>query len=99
MKVYVRHGEGELMFPSFKEFMSMYRLKFVAPDDLVRRENSDRWVRAGDMPELRGIRDNQRMERHVSAAVWLAVGFFAFALIIKLFTSTHAPLLQTPPHP
>ena len=88
MKVYVRHGEGELMFPSFKEFQTMYRVKFVAPDDLVRRENSDRWVRAGDMPELRGVRDHQRMERHVSAAVWLAVGFFALMVIVRLFASS-----------
>lgn len=87
MKVFVRHGDDELMIPSFKEFLTLYRIKFVTPDDFIRRENSDRWVRVGDMPELRGVKDSQRMERHVSAAVWLAVGFFAFLVLYRLFSS------------
>ena len=86
MKFYVRHDGRELMFPSFKDFQSMYRLKFVGPDDLVRRESSERWVRVGDMPELRlthsqtyglGLRFTQFM--------WLIVGVFALLILVQLF--------------
>ena len=85
MRVYVRHGERELMFPSFKEFQAMYRLKFIAPDDLVRRETSERWLRAGDLPELRGVVEAGRIGRQFTLAMWLMVGLFALVIIIRLF--------------
>lgn len=85
MRVYVRHGDGELMFPSFKEFQAMYRLKFIAPDDLVRRETSERWSRAGDLPELRGVAEAGRIGRQFTFAVWLMVGLFALVIIFRLF--------------
>jgi hypothetical protein len=86
MKVYVRHADGELMFPSFKDFQNMYRLKFVAPDDLVRRENSNRWVKASDLPELRAMHlyDRSGRERAVSVAMWLMLGAFAIVILIQL---------------
>jgi hypothetical protein len=90
MKVYVRHGGGELMFPSFKDFQTMYRLKFVAPDDLVRRETSERWVRAGDLPELRNLRNAEATSRAVTTTVWLTVAGLAFALLIRLFLMSPA---------
>lgn len=90
MKIYVRHGADELMFPSFRDFVSMYQLKFVSPDDLVRRENSERWVRAGDLPELRGMHlyetERRRVARLVQLAVWLLLGAFAVAVLVQLFT-------------
>jgi hypothetical protein len=89
MKVYVRHGDGELMFPSFKEFQAMYRLKFIAPDDLVRRETSERWLRAGDLPELRGVVEAGRMGRQFTLLMWLLVGFFALVILFQLFTLAH----------
>lgn len=86
MKIYVRHGDGELMFPSFREFLSMYNAKFIAPDDLVRREFSDRWIRAGDMPELRAMhlyqrQDNRRFMRLVMILFLLVIaGIFALRI-------------------
>jgi hypothetical protein len=86
MKVYVRHDDGELMFPSFKDFQNMYRLKFVAPDDLVRRENSDRWVKARDLPELRAMHlyDRSGQQRAISTAMWLMLGVFAIVILVQL---------------
>jgi hypothetical protein len=99
MKFYVRHADNELMFPSFKDFQTMYRLKFVGPDDMVRRENSDRWTRVGDLPELRlthsqtygaGLRFTQ--------GTWLLVGVFALFILFQLFFRLK-PMLppETPP--
>jgi hypothetical protein len=85
MKVYVRHGDRELMFPSFKDFQTMYRLKFIAPDDLVRRETSDRWIAAGDLPELRNLSRAERETRYVSTTLYLMVAVLAFALMIRFF--------------
>lgn len=86
MKVYVRHGGGELMFPSFKDFQSMYRLKFIAPDDLVRRETSDRWVPAKDLPELRALHlyDRPAAGRWVGTAFWLMLGLVALAVALQM---------------
>lgn len=86
MKIYVRHGDGELVFPSFNDFQKMYRLKFVSPDDMVRRETSDRWSRAGDLPELRAMhlyQDSGRV-RHLTNAMWLLIGVAAVAVMVQL---------------
>lgn len=88
MKIYVRHGDGqseaELMFPSFRDFQAMYRLKFVGPEDLVRRENSSRWVRARDLPELRALQIYER-SKVASAFRWLlALMLLGAALVIFL---------------
>lgn len=89
MKIYVRHGDGELMFPSFRDFQAMYRLKFVAPDDLVRRETSDRWVRAADLPELRAMRlyerdDTRRFGRLVAVLFLLLLACVLVMRILSL---------------
>ena len=83
MKFYVKHGDGELMFPSFKDFQSMYRLKFIAPTDMVRRENSERWMRAAELPELRLTHsETHGAGRRFTQLIWLAL---AFAVVIVLF--------------
>lgn len=85
MKIYVQHAGGELVFPSFMDFQQMYRLKFVSPDDLVRRETSDRWIRAGDLPELRAMHlyEPSAKARHVTTAMWLLIGLMAVAVMLQ----------------
>lgn len=88
MKIYVRHDDNELMFPSFREFVSMYRIRFISPDDLVRREFSDRWIRAGDMPELRAMhvyhqQDNRKFRRLL---VILFLFFVALIFAYRMIT-------------
>lgn len=86
MKIYVRHADGELVFPSFRDFQNMYRLRFVSPDDLVRRETSQRWMRAGDLPELRTLHlyDRSPRARKIQAALWLMVGLLAVGVMVQL---------------
>ncbi len=93
MKIYVRHGDGELMCPSFRDFQNLYRLKFVAPDDLVRRENSTRWMRAGDLPELRSMHlyDRSGRLRTLTYLLWAMVGVFALAVVVQLFLTLSHP--------
>ena len=92
MKIYVRHAGGELMFPSFKDLQAMYKLKFVAPDDLVRRENSERWIRAADLPELRFAQQNDKAGRQFTMAMYLMVLGLAAALLFRFFFLSPAHL-------
>jgi len=98
MKFYVQHGGKELVFPSFRDFQSMYRLKFVGPDDLVRRENSERWVRAGDLPELRTIHLYERQGGTWSLHLFLLIllGSVAFGVMGQFFFSKSAPVFDSP---
>lgn len=84
MKVHVKErADGmELTFPSFAEFQTLWMRKFISDDDLVRREGSTRWIRAGDLPELRTMKDMAR--GNVQWGVWLTVGVTAFTLIVAL---------------
>ena len=85
MKIHVRHGDGELVFPSFRDFQNMYRLKFVSPDDLVRRETSDRWIRARDLPELRALHlyDRSAPARHLVTGLWLLLGLISLGVMAQ----------------
>ena len=85
MKVYVRHEGNELMFPSFKELQVMYRLKFIAPEDLVRKEFSDRWTPAGDLPELRRAQASEKMGRAFALMMWLMLATLAVGVLGQLF--------------
>lgn len=57
MKMYVRHAGGELEVPDQKEFLRLWTRGIVAADDLVRREGVDRWVKAAELPWIRGLRE------------------------------------------
>ncbi len=87
MKMYVRYEGREWVFPSFQDFLVMYRMKFIGPDDLVRRETGERWLRAGDLPELRSVHlyDRNGRRRAVTLAFWLMLGVFALAVMAQLF--------------
>ncbi|WP_242341021.1 MULTISPECIES: hypothetical protein [Anaeromyxobacter] len=85
MKYRVRNAEGEeLVVPSLGDLHDLYAHGFLAEDDLVRAETSPRWVRAGAMPALHGVRerraDPRRVGMLVAAAIALAAGLgFLFA--------------------
>ncbi len=60
----IRAPDGEeLVCPSLPDLVALYRQGFLADDDLVRQEQSARWVRAGDMPALHGSREERRDPR------------------------------------
>ena len=80
MRYVVRSPEGkELVCPSLADLHSLYAQGFVGDDDLVRAESSDRWIEAGAMPALRGVRETRRDPRKVTmllvAAAALVLGF------------------------
>jgi hypothetical protein len=61
MRYHVRNRDGqELTFPNLADLHTLYQRGFIAEDDLVRAESSDRWVPAGSMPALRGVREQRR---------------------------------------
>jgi hypothetical protein len=77
MRYLVRDRDGrELIVPSLPDLVALHRSGFLGDDDLVRQERQERWVRAGDMPALRGRRDRQVDRRWIwsvlAAAVLLA---------------------------
>ena len=79
MQYRVRNGEGEeLVVPSLGDLHDLYAHGFLADDDLGRAETSPRWVRAGAMPALHGVRERRADPRRVGlllgALVALAAG-------------------------
>ena len=65
MKLTVKQaGSGELTVGSQKEFLQLWNRGVIVSDDLVLR--GDRWVPAGELPWIQGMkverrRDNKRM--------------------------------------
>ena len=70
----VRDAHGrELAVPSLADLSALHRAGFVADDDLVRQERSERWARAGDMPALSGRSDRRADRRWVWSVLVAAV--------------------------
>jgi hypothetical protein len=74
----VRDSQGrELTVPSLTVLHALYDQGFLGEDDLVRRENDDRWVRAGAMPALEGSRHRRAAPRWILAVLAAAVALAA----------------------
>ena len=57
MRYHVRNASGEeLVVPSLGDLHDLYVHGFLGDDDLVRADTAARWVRAGAMPALHGVR-------------------------------------------
>ncbi len=84
MRYLVRDRDGrELTVPSLPDLAALHRAGFLAEDDLVRQERSERWVRAGDMPALHGQRQDRRSWRWIwSVLVVAALLVGAVAMIL-----------------
>jgi hypothetical protein len=79
MRYFVRDERGrELVVPTLRDLHDLYSHGFLGDDDLVRAETASRWVRAGAMPALHGVRerrsDPRRMAYLLAAAVAIAAG-------------------------
>jgi hypothetical protein len=77
MRYFVRDTGGrELVVPTLRDLHALYVHGFLSDDDLVRGETTTRWVRAGAMPALHGVRekraDPRKMLMLLAAAVALA---------------------------
>lgn len=57
MRYHVRNTQGqELVVPSLTDLHGLYTHGFLDDEDWVRAERSERWVKAGRMPALAGVR-------------------------------------------
>jgi hypothetical protein len=77
MRYHVRSPSGEeLVVSSLDVLHTLYSQGFLSDEDLVRADSSDRWVRAGSMDALQGVRekraDPKRMGLVLAAVVALA---------------------------
>jgi len=84
MKYFVRNARGEeLTCPTLGDLATLYAQGFLEDDDLVRAERSERWVPAGRLPALRGLRERRR-EPWKTAALLAAATVLALALAVLL---------------
>ena len=79
MRYHVKNADGrELVVPTLADLHALYDQGFLSDDDLVRGETSERWVRAGAMPALAGVRlrrtDPRKMLYLLLAAAALVAG-------------------------
>jgi hypothetical protein len=78
VRYHVRNRRGEeLVVPSLADLHGLYSQGFLEEDDLVRAESSDRWVPAGQMPALGGVRHRRREPGRFVLLVAAAVGVVA----------------------
>lgn len=85
MRYYVKNRRGEeLVVPSLADLHGLYSQGFLEEDDLVRAESSDRWVRAGLMPALAGVRLRRREPRKFALLVAGAIAVVAAIALLLL---------------
>lgn len=86
MRYLVRNEKGEeLVVPSLRELHDLYVHGFLGDDDLVRAESATRWVRAGAMPALHGVRTSRADPRKIALlAAAAAVVAAIIALVLAL---------------
>jgi hypothetical protein len=75
-----RRGE-ELVCPSLADLHALYAQGFLSDDDLVRPEGSPRWIPAGRMPALRGVRE-RRADPRKMLVVLAAAAILALAVAL-----------------
>jgi hypothetical protein len=75
VRYHVRNPKGEeLVVPSLADLVGLYNQGFVDEEDEVRAESSARWVRAGRMPALAGIRQRRREPGRFRFLLLAAIG-------------------------
>jgi hypothetical protein len=82
MRYEVKVDDQQLTFGSLQELRNLYMQGFVSPDDLVRPENSERWVRAGTMPVLRAAKPKAKVETRMVLILALTI---LFSLVVATY--------------
>ena len=94
MRYYVKNERGEeLVVPSLSDLAGLYNQGFVDDEDYVRAETSDRWVKAGRMPALAGIRHRQREPGRFQLLLLASIVVVAIAVGAMKRASPLLPLL------
>jgi hypothetical protein len=73
MRQIVKTQDGELTYNSMVEVRALYEQGFISPDDLIRSEDSTRWVKAGTLSTLKGAVSRGKRETHMGVRVAMAV--------------------------
>lgn len=81
-KFFVRNQDGELTVSNFAELRTLYLRQFISDDDEVRRDGTDRWQKAGLMPELRTAKPHPYL--HGNEFAWLAIIIAVATLLMVL---------------
>jgi hypothetical protein len=80
----IRNERGEeLVCPSLADLHALYVQGFLSDEDLVRPEGSTRWVRAGALPALHGVREDRADPRKLAVLV-MSAALVALAIFIAL---------------
>jgi hypothetical protein len=82
----IRNTAGdELVCPTLSDLHALYTQGFLADDDLVRPEGSFRWISAGSLPALRGVREHRADPRKMALVLVAAAAFVGgVALLARL---------------
>ena len=73
-----------LTVPNLADLATLYDQGFLADDDLVRAETATRWVRAGAMPALHGVRLRQAASPAKAWLIFVAAIALATAIGVLL---------------
>jgi hypothetical protein len=91
LRYHVRNQAGEeLVVPSLADLHDLYVHGFIEDADLVRSESSERWIMAGRMPALAGVRLKRR---EPGKMLWLVLAVIAFVAIAAGALRHVSPLL------
>jgi|GEM_PF-1842404 len=88
MKLQVKHAGGELTVASQKELVKLFQSGFIAPDDLVLRDGSERWTKAGELPWIRGAHQIRREDNRRLFGITLVM--MVLGLIAVFYIQKHA---------
>lgn len=85
MRYRVKDASGqELVVPSLADLHALYTHGFLSDEDLVRAETSERWIRAGSMPALQGVREERSETPRKAGTLIAAIIVLATAIGILL---------------
>ena len=85
MRYHVRNQRGEeLVVPSLADLHGLYSQGFLEDDDYVRAENAERWVKAGRMPALAGVRLRRREPGKLAVLLLAAIALVAGLVLLAL---------------
>jgi len=85
MRYVVKNQRGEeLLVPSLADLHGLYSQGFLEDDDYVRAENSERWVKAGRMPALAGVRLRRREPAKLLMLIVAAAALVASIALLLL---------------
>jgi hypothetical protein len=73
MRQIVKTQDGELTYSSMVEVRGLYEQGFIAPDDLIRAQDSTRWVKASTLGTLQDAHSRGKRETRMGVRVAVAV--------------------------